>query len=112
MPKLLSKQHSIGIFTDVPSLAITERQIDGRLKEEQVVQGSCVIVPANTSQQAEWNKESGALTIAVDPTIFAQTIYEVVDPDSIELLPQFATPDPLIYQQKFISFYRRCIHSS
>jgi AraC family transcriptional regulator len=98
MPKLLSQQHSIGIFTDVPSLAITERQIDGRLKEEQVVQGSCVIVPANTSQQAEWNKGSGALTIAVDPTIFAQTIYEVVDPDSIELLPQFATPNPFIYQ--------------
>ncbi|MFM2312902.1 MAG: hypothetical protein RLZZ04_2178 [Cyanobacteriota bacterium] len=98
MPKVLSQQHGIGIFTDVPSPAITERQIDGRLKEEQVVQGSCVIVPANTSQQAEWNKESGALTIAIDPTIFAQTIYEVVNPDSIELLPQFATPDPLIYQ--------------
>lgn len=98
MPKLLSKQHSISIFTDVPSPAITERQIDGRLKEEQVVQGSCVIVPANTSHQAEWNKKSGALTIAVDPTIFAQTIYEVVDPDTIELLPLFATPDPFIYQ--------------
>jgi AraC family transcriptional regulator len=98
MPKVISKQHAVGIFTDVPSPAITKRQIDGRLKEEQVVQGSCVIVPANTSQQAEWNKESGALIIAVDPTIFAQTIYEVVDPDSIELLPQFATPDPLIYQ--------------
>jgi AraC family transcriptional regulator len=98
MPKVLSKQHSIGIFTDVPSPAITERQIDGRLKEEQVVQGSCVIIPANISQQAEWNKESGALTIAVDPTIFAQTIYEVVDPNCIELLPQFATSDPLIYQ--------------
>lgn len=98
MPKVLSKQHSIGIFTDVPSPAITKRQIDGLLKQEQVVQGSCVIVPANTSQQVEWNKASGALTIAVDPTVFAQTIYEVVDPDSIELLPQFATPDPLVYQ--------------
>jgi AraC family transcriptional regulator len=98
MPKVLSKQHSIGIFTDVPSPAITERVIDGRLKEEQIVQGSCVIIPANISQQAEWNKESGALTIAVDPTIFAQTIYEVVDPNCIELLPQFATSDPLIYQ--------------
>jgi AraC family transcriptional regulator len=98
MPKVISKQHAVGIFTDVPFPAITKRQIDGRLKEEQVVQGSCVIVPAHTSQQAEWNKESGALTIAVDPTIFAQTIYEVVDPDCIELLPQFATLDPFVYQ--------------
>jgi AraC family transcriptional regulator len=98
MPKVLSQQHSIGIFTDVPSPAITERQIDGYLKQEQVVQGSCVIVPASVSQQASWNKESGALTIAVDPLVFAQTIYEVVDPDSIELLPQFATSDLFVYQ--------------
>ena len=27
-----------------------------------------------------------------------KTIYEVVDPDRIELLPQFATPDPFVYQ--------------
>ena len=37
-------------------------------------------------------------TIAIDPQIFAQTIYEVVDPDKVELLPQFATPDPFVYQ--------------
>jgi AraC family transcriptional regulator len=98
MPKVISKQHAIGIFTDVPSPAITKRQIDGRLKEEQVVQGSCVIVPANTSQQAEWNKGSGALMLAIDPIVFAQTIYEVVDPDTIQLLPQFTTPDPFVYQ--------------
>jgi AraC family transcriptional regulator len=98
MPKVISKQHAVGIFTDVPSPAITKRQIDGRLKEEQVVQGSCVVVPANISQQAEWNKGSGALILAIDPAAFAQTIYEVVDPDTIELLPLFATPDPFIYQ--------------
>jgi AraC family transcriptional regulator len=98
MPKVLSQQHSIGIFTDVPSPAITERQIDGRLKEEQIVQGSCVIVPGNISQKAEWNKESGALCLSIDPMIFAQTIYEVVDPNNVELLPQFAIADPFIYQ--------------
>ena len=98
VPKIISKQHSIGIFTDVPSTAITERQIDGRFKREEIINGSCIIIPANTSQYAEWDKESGALTMSIDPTVFAQTIYEVVDPDTIELLPQFATPDPFIYQ--------------
>jgi len=97
-PKLVSKQHGIGIFTDMPSPVITERQIDGRLIEEQVVQGSCVIIPANLTQQAAWDRGGGALTLAIDPMIFAQTIYEVVDPDTIELLPLFATPDPFIYQ--------------
>ena len=98
VPKIVSKQHNIGIFTDVPSPAITERSIDGCFKRSEIVRGSCVIIPANSPQYAEWNRESGALTLAIDPTVFAQTIYEVVDPDTIELLPQFATPDPFLYQ--------------
>ena len=98
VPKIVSQQHSIGIFTDVPSPIRAERQINGHFKQEQVDRGSCVIIPANMSQQAEWNKEGGALMLAIDPTVFAQTIYEVVDPDTIELLPLFATPDPFIYQ--------------
>ena len=98
VPKIISGQHSIGIFTDVPSRAITERYIDGYFKREEIVSGNCVIIPANASQYAEWNKAGGAMTIAIDPTVFAQTIYEVVDPDTIELLPLFATPDPFMYQ--------------
>ena len=98
VPKIISQQHSIAIFTDVPTPAIAERYIDGHFKQEEIIRGSCIIIPANTSQYAEWNKESGALCLAIDPTIFAQTIYEVVNPDTVELLPLFATPDPLIYQ--------------
>lgn len=98
VPKIISQQHSIGIFTDVPSPAITERYIGGSFKREEIVRGSCVIIPSNTSQYAEWNKESGAATLAIDPIVFAQAIHEVVDPDTIELLPQFATPDPFIHQ--------------
>ena len=99
MPKTVAKQHCIGILTDIPPLSVlTERKIDGRLKQEQNVRGDCIIVPANTSHQATWEYEGSALTIAIDPLVFAQSIYEVVDPDQIELLPQFATPDPLISQ--------------
>ena len=98
MPKVRSEQHSVAIFTDVPHPAITEREIGTDFKRDEVVEGSCVIVPANTSQYAEWDKESGALMMAIDPQAFAQTIYEVVDPDTIELLPLFATPDPFLYQ--------------
>ena len=98
IPKIVSQQHTIGIFTDIPSPVRTEREINGRFKQEQVVRGNCFIIPANTTQYAEWDKESGAVMLAIDPTTFAQTIYEVVDPDTIELLPQFATPDPFLHQ--------------
>jgi AraC family transcriptional regulator len=98
LPKITSQQHSVAIFTDVPSPVRTERQIDGRFKQEQVIQGNCVIIPAHISQRVEWDRASGALMLAIDPTVFAQTVYEVVDPNTIELLPQFATADPFIYQ--------------
>ena len=98
LPKIISKQHSIAIFTDVPSPIKAKRLIDGRFKREEVVQGNCVIIPANISQQVEGNKDCGALMLAIDPTTVAQTIYEVVNPDTIELLPQFATPDPFLHQ--------------
>ncbi|MGK7953304.1 MAG: helix-turn-helix domain-containing protein [Xenococcaceae cyanobacterium] len=98
IPKILAKQHCIGILTDIPSPIQAERKIDGLWVQEQNVQGDLIIVPANTPHQALWNKSGNAVSIAIDPTVFAQTIYEVVDPDRIELLPQFATTDPLVYQ--------------
>ncbi|MFM2313441.1 MAG: hypothetical protein RLZZ04_2717 [Cyanobacteriota bacterium] len=98
LPKIISQQHSVAIFTDVPSPVRTEREIDGRFRQEQVIQGNCVIIPSHISQRVEWDRASGAVMLAIDPTVFAQTIYEVVDPNKIELLPQFATGDPFIYQ--------------
>ena len=99
MPKTIVKQHTIGILTDIPpSTVYTERKIDGRSMVEQNVQGECIIVPAYTSHQAVWNHQGNALLIAIEPTVFAQSIHEVVNPDKVELLPQFAILDPLVYQ--------------
>ena len=98
LPKTSLKQHCIGILTDIPSTIQTDRIIDGRFMEEHNVQGDFIIVPANTTHQAAWYEEGYAVAIAIDPTVFARTIYEVVDPDKIELLPKFAIPDPFIYQ--------------
>ncbi|MGF1588189.1 MAG: hypothetical protein ACFCU7_02915 [Pleurocapsa sp.] len=38
VPKIISKQHGIGIFTDLPSPCITEGQIGSSFKREEVVQ--------------------------------------------------------------------------
>jgi AraC family transcriptional regulator len=34
----------------------------------------------------------------LEPTHIAQIVYESIDVDRVEILPHFATPDPLIYQ--------------
>jgi AraC family transcriptional regulator len=98
IPKILVPQHCLGIYTDMPSTIQTERMIDGSSRQEKNIQGHFVLVPANLSHQVAWNKPGGAITIAINPIVFAQTIYEVVDPNRIELLPQFATVDPFVYQ--------------
>ena len=98
LPKTSLKQHCIGILTDIPVPMQTERIIDGRFLREENVQGDLIIVPANTTHQAAWYSEGASLAIVIDPLMFSQAIYEVVDPDKIELLPQFATPDPFVYQ--------------
>ncbi len=98
LPKTSLKQHCIGILTDIPLPMRTERIIDGHFLREENVQGDLIIVPANTTHQAAWYSEGASVAIAIDPLMFAQTVYEVIDPDTIELLPQFATPDPFVYQ--------------
>jgi len=98
LPKTCLKQHCIGILTDIPSTIQTDRIIDGRFLEEQNVQGDLIIVPANTTHQAAWYSEGASLAIVIDPLMFSQAIYEVIDPDKIELLPKFATLDPFVYQ--------------
>ena len=98
MPHMSFKQHGIAIFTDTsPSIQI-ERKMDGRLVQEQNVLGNFVIVPANMNHQVVWDKSISAVKIAIEPTVFARTIHEVVDPERVEILPQFATPDPFVHQ--------------
>ena len=97
-PTTSFKQHCIAIYTDMPDSIQVERKINGHLLQEENIQKGFVIVPANTSHHVTWNREGGMIAIAIAPTVFAQSIHEVVDPDSIELLPRFTTHDPLIYQ--------------
>ena len=97
-PTVSLQQHCIAIYTDMPSSFQVERTIDGHFLQEENIQGGFIILPANTSHKVVWNQEGGMIAIAIEPTAFAQSIHEVVDPDSIELLPRFTTHDPLVYQ--------------
>ncbi|MEO1427676.1 MAG: hypothetical protein AAFS12_19490 [Cyanobacteria bacterium J06632_19] len=75
-----------GLYWNFDRYSITnsnERIIDERFVRENNVQGDLIIVPANTTHQAASYKEGYSVAIAIDPVVFAQTIYEVVEPDKI-----------------------------
>ena len=97
-PEISVKQHGIAIFVEMPEPAQAERLIDGRFRREQVLQGDVVIVPANTWHRTSWNTAGGAIILGLEPTEFTRTIDEIIERDRIELIPHFATPDPLVHQ--------------
>jgi AraC family transcriptional regulator len=96
-PNICAKQHAIAIFVDLSAPAQVERQIDGQLRREQVLQGDIVLVPANVWHRVGSKHSGGAVVISLEPNQFVQTIDESVERENVELVPHFATPDPLLY---------------
>jgi AraC family transcriptional regulator len=97
-PEVCVKQHGIGIFVEMPEPAEADRLIDGQFRHEQVLQGDVVIVPANTCHCTRWNTAGGAIVLGLDPNELARTFQETTERDRVELIPHFATPDPLLNQ--------------
>ena len=78
--------------------AHTERTIDGVTKIDSIKTGDIVVVPANVGHGVRWVGEVGILLIRLDPALFTSAIEDATNLNATELLPQFATPDPLVYQ--------------
>jgi len=97
-PEICSKQHGIAIFVSIPKPAQVKRLIDGRCIDECVAQGDVVIVPADTWAQTYSDTAAGAILVSLDPLVFARTIEETTEGNSIQLIPHFSTPDPLVHQ--------------
>jgi AraC family transcriptional regulator len=77
----------------------TESLLDGNRQHQRIVKGDIVIVPANTPNYHVWERDMEFSLLFLEPTHIAQIAYEsIVDVERFEILPCFATPDPLIYQ--------------
>jgi AraC family transcriptional regulator len=90
--------HSIAIFTHGNRIIHADRKLDGRFHRDAVVGGDIVINPVNVSQSAAWDAEGDFIILGIEADVFARAINESADAKDVELLPHFATPDPLIYQ--------------
>lgn len=90
--------HSLIIFTHGNRIIHADRKLDGRFHHDAVAGGDIVIAPVNVPQGGAWESEGDFITIGIEPDIFARAIDESADAKDVELLPQFSTPDPLIYQ--------------
>jgi AraC family transcriptional regulator len=79
-----------------------ERWMDGQRQTiqttEDIFDFGITVIPVDTLHRASWNREVEFMMIAIEPSSIAQIAHELIDPDSVELVPQFNTPDPQIHQ--------------
>ncbi|MDY6901988.1 MAG: AraC family transcriptional regulator [Cyanobacteriota bacterium] len=90
--------HSIAMFTHGNYVIHADRTLDGRYHRDSVVGGDIVIVPANIGQKCDWDAEGDFIILGIETRTFARAIDESGEPEQVQLIPHFATPDPLIFQ--------------
>jgi AraC family transcriptional regulator len=90
--------HSITIFTHGNNIIHGDRTLDGRFHRDSVVGGDIVIIPANIGQKCAWDKEGDFIILGIETNNFARAIDESGEPEKVQLIPHFSTPDPLVLQ--------------
>ncbi|AFY57835.1 DNA-binding domain-containing protein, AraC-type [Rivularia sp. PCC 7116] len=90
--------HSITIFTHGNYAINADRKLDGRFHRDSVVGGDIVIIPANIAQKCAWDAEGDFIILGIDTKTFARAIEESKQPEQVQLIPYFSTPDPLVLQ--------------
>lgn len=75
-----------------------KRLLGDDFKDEHIQTGDIVVSPANVSHSACWDEEASFTLLFFETDFIARAAYEFIDPDSVEILPYFARPDPVIYE--------------
>lgn len=96
--EVAAEQHGIAIHTNLTAPIQAKRKIDGESRQEHIQTGDIVITPARVSTSSHWYSSGSVIFLGFDPTDFTRAIEQNFDLSSVELIPHFATPDPLIYQ--------------
>jgi AraC family transcriptional regulator len=78
-----------------------ERWLDGKLSQERRHQGDIAIIPADISQRCNWQTPAEFAILAIQPTLLQQIGQDLVNPDRIELIPQFMNKQDALLQGIF-----------
>ncbi|MDM9379098.1 AraC family transcriptional regulator [Chlorogloeopsis sp. ULAP01] len=94
-PEHSPTQHALSIsLANRPIKA--ERVLGGRIQTENIKYGDIVVVPANINHKLCWESEAEFIVISLDAELFDRVSYDTIDLQRYEIIPHFASPDPLI----------------
>ena len=74
-----------------------ERRLDGHFRQEHIVAGDICVVPAHTRHWIHSQGEQELILLSLEPAFLGRVAHESVEPERVEIVPHFASYDPLIY---------------
>ncbi|MES1022660.1 AraC family transcriptional regulator [Gloeocapsa sp. BRSZ] len=80
-----------------------ERWLDGKLSKETRNTGDIAIIPANVSHRCNWNTSVQFMVLALEPILLKNIGQDWVNPDGIELIPQFMNQQDALIQSIFLT---------
>lgn len=95
LPDLLQTAKFDG--TTVPG----ERWLDGKLEWERRRAGDIALIPAGISHRCNWNTSVQFGILAIEPALLQQVGQDWVNPDRIEIAPQFMSKSDALIQSIF-----------
>jgi AraC family transcriptional regulator len=76
-----------------------ENRIDGKFyRRDSTIAGDALIVPAGVTNTTVWKEHAEFSLLTLCPKFVSEVAHESIDPNRVELIPQFAAFDPLIHQ--------------
>lgn len=97
LPDNFYRQHLLVIHTEVPLPTRVEQVTAGHYQTGEVRTGDIILIPAQTIHRVSWNHEHTYLALWLAPQRFEQCLGDAMSGQSVELLPQFITPDSSLY---------------
>jgi AraC family transcriptional regulator len=76
---------------------LIKRRLAGEFREENTQVGDIQVNPAYSPHGSSWESPISFSLLMLKSNEIASATFEYADPDSIEILPHFSKPDPLIY---------------
>jgi AraC family transcriptional regulator len=85
------------------SLALGERWLDGKPQNERRYVGDIAVIPVGISHRCNWNTTAQFGVLAIEPALLQQVGQDWVNPDRIELVPQWMNAPDTLIQSIFLS---------
>ncbi len=104
-PKFATDEHyhtmhvlACGLIDSTNQSAPGIRSLDGKQERERRSAGDIAIIPAGVSHSCSWDAPAQFMVLAIDPILLKQLGQDWVNPDQIELRPQFMSKSDVFIQ--------------